>query len=275
MKELPENQTLAKQITETLKGRVITEVFNATKYHKNTFYYGDPLTYGKLLTERQIKSSVSFGMYVDILLDMNTKISFGDGTNLKYGTISGKMPDNYQLLLTLNDNTYLAFTVGMFGVIAAYTGIYDEIYYKKNTENLSPLSNDFNEQYLEELLAGTKPKLSAKIFLATEQRIPGLGNGVLQDILFNAKVNPKRTVGSLTDIDKSALLQSIKTTLNNMVLQGGRDTETDLFGNHGNYKTILSKNTLNTPCPRCGNPIIKDTSNGGGAIYYCSTCQRI
>ena len=37
MKELPENQTLSKQINETLKDRVITEVFNATKYHKNTF----------------------------------------------------------------------------------------------------------------------------------------------------------------------------------------------------------------------------------------------
>ncbi len=84
MKELPDNQTLAKQINETLKGRVITEVFNATKYHKNTFYYGDPLTYSKLLTGRQIKSSESLGMYVDIILDKDTKISFGDGTNLKY-----------------------------------------------------------------------------------------------------------------------------------------------------------------------------------------------
>ncbi len=26
-----------------------------------------------------------------------------------------------------------------------------------------------------------------------------------------------------------------------MILQGGRDTEMDIFGNHGNYKTILSK----------------------------------
>ncbi len=43
MKELPENQTLSKQINETLKDRVITEVFNATKFHKNTFYFGDPL----------------------------------------------------------------------------------------------------------------------------------------------------------------------------------------------------------------------------------------
>ena len=132
MKELPENQTLSKQINETLKDRVITEVFNATKFHKNTFYFGDPLTYSELLIGRRINSSMSFGMYVDIILDKETKISFGDGTNLKYGTISNKMPNNYQLLLALDNNTYLTFTVGMFGVIAAYTGIYNDIYYKKN-----------------------------------------------------------------------------------------------------------------------------------------------
>lgn len=274
MKELPENQTLAKQINETLKGRVITDVFNATKHHKFTFYYNDPLTYGKLLVGRQIKSSESFGMYVDILLDKNTKISLGEGTNLKYGTISSKMPDNYQLLLTLDDNSYLAFTVAMFGTIAAYDGIYDEVYYRKSAESISPLSSEFNESYFEKLLVGLKPKLSVKMLLAAEQRIPGLGNGVLQDILFNAKVNPRREISTLTDIDKSAMFQSIKATLKSMVLQGGRDTETDLFGNYGNYRTILSRNTLKNPCPGCGNPITKDASFSGGVVYYCPICQK-
>ena len=120
------------------------------------------------------------------------------------------MPDNYQLSLTLDDNTYLIFTVGMFGVIAAYNGIYNEIYYKKNMENLSPLSEAFNEQYFETMLADLGPKLSVKAVLATEQRIPGLRNGVLQDILFNAKINPKRKIGSLADFEKSSLLQAIK-----------------------------------------------------------------
>lgn len=275
MKELPENQTVSRQINQNLKGRIITKVFNATKYHKNAFFYGDSSIYGELLVGRKIEYSVSSGMYVDIVLDKDTKISFGDGTNLRYGTMSGKMPDNYQLLLTLDDNTYLIFTVGMFGVIAAYNGIYNEIYYKKNMENLSPLSEAFNEQYFETMLADLEPKLSVKAVLATEQRIPGLGNGVLQDILFNAKINPKRKIGSLADFEKSSLLQAIKTTLKNMILQDGRDTEVDLLGNHGNYKTILSKNTLNNPCPQCGNTIIKDTSSGGGAVYYCPVCQKI
>lgn len=69
-----------------------------------------------------------------------------------------------------------------------------------------------------------------------EQRIPGLGNGILQDILFHAKINPKREIGSLTSPNKSALLQPIKRTLKSMVLQGGRDNETDLFGKPGNYR---------------------------------------
>ena len=45
-------------------------------------------------------------------------------------------------------------------------------------------------------------KLSLKALLATKQRIPGLGNGVLQDILFNAKMHPKRKVNRLSEDDK-------------------------------------------------------------------------
>ena len=152
-------------------------------------------------------------MYVDIILDKETKISFGDGTNLKYGTISNKMPNNYQLLLALDNNTYLTFTVGMFGVIAAYTGIYNDIYYKKNLDNLSPLSDDFNEQYFEKLCVGGEAKIICKSIIGNRTTYSWLRNGVLQDILFNAKINPKREINSLTDIDKSALLQSIKMTL--------------------------------------------------------------
>lgn len=41
-------------------------------------------------------------------------------------------------------------------------------------------------------MAGAKLKLTAKTFLAAEQRIPGLGNGVLQGILFQACIYLKR-----------------------------------------------------------------------------------
>ena len=115
---------------------------------------------------------------------------------------------------------------------------------------------------------------SLKGLLATEQRIPGLGNGILQDILFNAKMHPKKKVNLLSEEDKEALFDSIKTTISAMVSKGGRDTELDLFGNPGGYRTILCKNTVNKPCPVCGT-IIKKESYMGGSIYYCEKCQEL
>jgi formamidopyrimidine-DNA glycosylase len=65
------------------------------------------------------------------------------------------------------------------------------------------------------------------------KRIPGLGNDVLQDILWKAKLHPRRKVNSLNEEEKDALFSSIKRTLRMMTEQGGRDTEKDLFGNKG------------------------------------------
>ena len=41
MLELPEVLTLSKQANDVLSGKTITQVFNATKPHKFTFYSGD------------------------------------------------------------------------------------------------------------------------------------------------------------------------------------------------------------------------------------------
>ena len=65
----------------------------------------------------------------------------------------------------------------------------------------SPLGDGFDAAYFDRLVAGAKPNLSAKAFLATEQRIPGLGNGVLQDILFNARIHPKRKMATLVSVN--------------------------------------------------------------------------
>ncbi|MBS1396965.1 zinc finger domain-containing protein, partial [Bacteroides sp.] len=54
----------------------------------------------------------------------------------------------------------------------------------------------------------------------------------------------------------------------------GRDTQTDLYGNAGGYKTILSAKTWKNPCLRCGSTIIKEAYMGG-SVYYCPTCQQI
>ncbi len=138
----------------------------------------------------------------------------------------------------------------------------------------SPLTDAFDRAYFDTLFDDKTPKLSTKAFLATEQRIPGLGNGVLQDILWTSRIHPKRKMGELPEQAIQDMFEAVKSVLAAMTAQGGRDTERDLFGRPGGYKTILSRNTVDTPCPVCGTTIKKEPYMGG-SIYYCAECQRL
>lgn len=95
---------------------------------------------------------------------------------------------------------------------------------------------------------------------------------MLQDILWRAKINPRRKLNSIIDEQINELFVAIKSTLAEMTELNGRDTEKDFFGNKGGYKTIMSKNSVGSPCIRCGT-IIKKENYYGGSIYYCEKCQ--
>lgn len=273
MLELPEVTVFKDQANKLLAGKVITEVFPPTNLHKFAFFNGDPLAYKDLLTGRKILSANGKGMFINIVMDNDTVITLGDGVNTEYGEPSSDLPKKYQLLLTFDDESFLVFTIAMYGMIYAFKGEFDNKYYTKSMESISPLSEEFDRAYFEKLFANEKKDISAKAFLASEQRIPGVGNGVLQDILFNAKINPKRKIFSLSDEEKENIFRSLKSTLKEMTDKGGRDTEKDIYGNKGGYKTILSKNTYKDPCPACGGIIVKEAYMGG-SVYYCPTCQK-
>jgi formamidopyrimidine-DNA glycosylase len=274
MLEIPESRTISLQAGETLTGRKIKEVINATSPHKFAFFCGDPAGYIKLLTGRQIRSTKGHGMFVDIYFDENTNLTIGDGTNMRYYSPKEQRPDKHQLLLVFDDGSCVAFTVAMYGGIWAYKGKFDNKYYQGSLSSISPLEYAFNEVFFDNIFKNTTKDISMKALLATEQRIPGIGNGVLQDILFNAGIHPKRKKSTLSDFQKAELFHCLKVTLKSMTDKGGRDTEKDLFGHIGGYKTILSKNTLKNPCPNCGNSIVKEAYLGG-AVYFCPTCQKL
>ena len=99
-----------------------------------------------------------------------------------------------------------------------------------------------------------------------------MGNGCLQDILFRARLHPRRKVVDIADDEQRALYDAIKRTLNQMIDLGGRSSEVDLYGNKGGYVRILDSKTKGTPCPECGTTIEK-IQYLGGACYFCPTCQ--
>jgi Formamidopyrimidine-DNA glycosylase len=273
MIELPEAYVLASQIEQTLVGKTIRSAAANTHPHGFATYTGDPTSYNAMLAGKKItKAGADLG--TSAIWDSNVEIICGNmllsiSTPIKYHAPGEKLPAKHQLLLEFEDGSHMSCTVQMWGSMFC-------VPYFENAERRkqgpSPLADAFDKEYFASLWDGVKPTMSAKAFLATEKRIPGLGNGVLQDILFNAGIHPKRKLQTMSIEEKDNLFHSVKFTLKEMKDCGGRDTEKDLFNHKGGYQTILSNKTLIYPCRICGNGLKREAYLGGN-IYYCPVCQ--
>ncbi len=274
MLEIPEARVISEQLTETIVGNTIQKVQANSSPHKFAFYSGNPANYPTLLNGRKIEFAEAFAGLIEISAEQ-VKIVLGDGTNIRYFKQGEIGPEKHQLRIEFQDGSSIICNIQMYGGMWAFVeGTNANPYYLAAKEKPNPLSDEFDDGYFSALLVNAKPTLSAKAFLATEQRIPGLGNGVLQDILYNVRINPRTKLQALSEIDKQGLYKSIKQTLLTMTASGGRDTEKDLFGNPGGYQTILSNKTLDKPCPRCGGTIVRQAFLGGN-VYFCPNCQPI
>jgi len=274
MIEIPESLTIAKQLNETVQGKKILEVETERSQHTFAWYSGKPDFYSNVMTGRIIDKSIGIGSMIEVTMDEYSFV-IGDGTNIRYFKQGEKLPAKYQARITLEDESHLICTVQMYGAIFLIQPHKEKNpYYLAAKEKPLPNTEDFTYQYFKSLFDDVSGTMSMKAFLATEQRIPGLGNGVLQDILLEAGLHPKRKLGTITEIIRRRIYESIVETLEKMTIAGGRNTEKDLFGNKGGYQTLLSKNTVGKPCPYCGN-FIQKASYMGGTVYFCPMCQDI
>ena len=272
MLEIPESSTIARQLNETVRGKKIAEVETEHTKHSFAWYQGEPSGYHEIMAGRTVGDSAGIGSMVEMEL---SEYSFvvGDGTNIRYYAPGEKLPVRYQMRITLEDDSSLVCTVQMYGtMLLIRPGIYDNPYYLAAKQKPLPLTEDFDYEYFSSLREGVPGKCSMKEFLATHQRIPGLGNGVLQDILFHAGMHPRQRINTLTETDWKKLYETVVEILGRMLEQGGRSTEKNLFGASGAYAAVLSKKTVGKPCPSCGN-IIQKANYLGGTVYFCPECQ--
>lgn len=275
MIELPEAVVAARQLNNTIGGKIIRNVIAAKSPHKFAWYHGDPQKYEVLLMGKKIEKANAYGGWVEIKAE-DMMISFCEGINLRFHKADEKPPQNHQLFLEFEDFSSISASVQMYGGLYCYKERqFTNEYFMKAKERPSPLSEQFDIKYFQGMFYEPEiSKLSVKAFIATNQRIPGLGNGVLQDILFNANIHPKKKINTFTKNENMALFEAIKSTLEEMAALGGRDTEKDLFDNPGGYKTKAGKNTVGKRCPKCSE-IIKKEAYMGGSIYYCPGCQKL
>lgn len=275
MLEIPESFAVSKQINETVIGRRVRQVVANHSPHGFAWFQGPPESYPALLEGHTITAAVPEGGNIKIVLD-GPWLVLNDGVCPRRLASGQARPAKHQLLMELDDGSALVCTVQMYGGMLAYPAgaTDDNPYHISAATKPSPLTDAFDAPYFESLFAAAKPSLSSKAFLATEQRIPGLGNGVLQDILYLCGIHPARKLQTLSGAQTEALFHTVKDTLRRMADMGGRDTEKDLHGTPGGYRTLLSRKTLAYPCPSCGGPLTRKAYLGGN-VYFCPVCQPL
>jgi formamidopyrimidine-DNA glycosylase len=277
MIEFPEAFTIAHQITVELKGKRIESAIRGNVTHKFAFYSRTPEEYATILQGKAIGEAHVNGPLIVTTVEPGYVIVLGGGgERILLHHSENTIPKKHHLLLHFEDHTHLSVTVQGWGsaLLLTLPELQKHPFY--NTTSIPPLSKEFTYQHFKGLVEGLEPEdsRSIKYFMISKPGILGVGNGYLQDILFRAKIHPRRRAAQLTEAEKQALFHAIPEVLQKAVDLSGRDTEHDLYDQPGKYVRILDNRYVGKPCPECNTPIEK-ASFLGGAVYFCPNCQAL
>jgi formamidopyrimidine-DNA glycosylase len=276
MFELPEYITLAKQMNDSLTGKIIKKGVLGNSPHKFVWYNTSHDQFEGLVKDKTIGVSIVKGRWLFIELEVGYVLVIGEfGGKVLYHPADSKMPQKYHLNLTFEDNSFLTATTQMWGAVEIHEkGKELSGKYVKDMKT-TPLEAEFTHEYFKTLIKTIlkKEKKSVKGLLTQDQNIPGLGNAIAQDIMFKTALHPKQPIDELTEDQKRRLFNTIIETVNEVIKKGGRYDEYDLYNNPGKYIRLMDKNALKNPCPQCSGEVIK-IQYLGGACYFCPICQQ-
>ncbi len=276
--ELPEAKILEQQMNNELKGKRIEsyhlqdceKLQRIGMLNKNTKDF-DPLV------NSRVKSIMSRGNVLLVKLNngMNLILAPEYGGEIFYYTRGKVIPDRFHLKVDFDDGTALTVRLTSMGVIQAMRDddLQRSYVYSRDfdVEKLSPLNAEFTYERFSKLLASNNTMLKS-ILVGKDAAIVGLSNSAFQDIIYRARLHPKRKASDLNEKEKQALYDAIRFVLQERIRLKGKDQFYDLYKNKGNYTPSMGPNMKQQKCTHCGTPIEK-LSLGGGQIYICPKCQ--
>ncbi|MBN2549917.1 MAG: hypothetical protein JXB15_12210 [Anaerolineales bacterium] len=275
MFELPELVILARQINENLQGKTVLKGELGNSPHKFVWYNRSPEDFEALTRGKVVGQASARGRWLFIPLEPGYMLLLGEfGGRLLYHPAGASLPAKYHLHITFDDGSVLTALTQMWGAYELYEqGQEQERQYVKDMRP-TPLDASFTVEYFQALVESLKTgeKRTAKKLLTQEQLIPGLGNAIAQDILFRAHLLPQHPLETLSSAQVQLLHQAIIETVREVIAQGGRYDETDLFNQPGGCVRLMDSRSAGEPCPACG-AIIEKMQYLGGACYFCPRCQ--
>lgn len=272
MPELPEVETVARELHPHLVGRSISDV--CVQWPRTIAQpQEDVARFRADLRGRQILGVGRRGKFVWLRLD--------DGRSLLiHLRMSGRLhlaplgrPEHLRVTYQLSDGQQLFFyDQRKFGRI----WLVDDPDTVLGDLGPEPLSDTFSSQALARLLQRRRGML--KPLLLNQRFLSGLGNIYVDESLFLAGLHPQRTADTLTDREIVRLHQAIRAVLQQALEHHGTTFDGIFVRPHGQegrqQEGLRVYGQAGMPCPRCHTPIERIIVGGRGT-HFCPRCQPL
>jgi formamidopyrimidine-DNA glycosylase len=285
MPELPEVETLRRNLERSLLGRRFAEVsITLPKLFVSDSGLGyDDLVGRQVLRLRRRAKYLILDLSGDRSLVVHLRMSgqlvhrAESGETLATGghpvpTFDFPLPHRAtHAIFTLDDGSRLYLTdIRQFGRLWLLPTDQVEALLERSGLGPEPLADDFTLRAFRSRLS-RRPRAALKPLLLDQRFIVGVGNIYVDEIAFASKLSPLTPVGSLSPRRVAQLHRDIRAVLEDAVTNGVADIRNGKANPARDFPRVHGRE--GSPCPRCSTPIVKSRVAGRGT-YTCPKCQR-
>jgi formamidopyrimidine-DNA glycosylase len=273
--ELPETETIARDLDGAIRGRKITKV---AVRKADVLREVSARSIAKRLRDATILRSWRRAKLVVIDLDTGDRIvvqpRFTGALLIDDGTFTGSELDYSTLRLDLDDGRALHYAdVRRLGTVALMDADRFEEYSGKL--GIEPLDGAFTSAHLSAVLRATSQPV--KKVLMEQRKIAGIGNIYANEALWRARIDPSRPGAAITLEESKLLRDSIVAVLGEAIEARGtsfRDYR-DARGKRGTFvEKLEAYGRGGLPCRRCGSKLVSTHAIDGRATTMCVKCQH-
>jgi formamidopyrimidine-DNA glycosylase len=280
--ELPEVETLRRELERTLPGRVVAGLEIALP----KLFLG-PLLPNELLGRRveDLRRRAKF-LIVELSDELTLLVHLRLSGQLVHRSAAGQTlaagghpvpPFDAPLphkathaVFRFDDNSCLYLTdIRQFGRLWLMPSSDVDEFLRRTRLGPEPLTDDFSELEFRQRLAD-RPRTALKPLLLDQTFVGGVGNIYADEIAFEAGLSPLAPAGALSPARVADLHRSIRSVLQHAVTEGVAEILNGRANPEHGFPRVHGR--AGQPCPRCGTRIVK-TRVAGRGTYTCPVCQ--
>ena len=278
MPELPEVETVVRELAETLPGRTIREVkiIHGDLLQEPSEAFRRALLGSRIREVRRRAKNILLGLsgpqILVVNLGMTGRLLFRVPSTTSSGMGEGDDSSHPAILFTLEPESSLLYDdARRFGRLERF----DPREWKAKSEQLGPepLDPKLTSTLLHRRLLRSRTPIRS--WLLNQHRIAGIGNIYAAEALFRAGIHPTRPARSLSHEEAKALLRALRRVLREAIRVGGttiRDYRTASGGAGGFRPFLRVYDREGDPCPACNTPVERIVF-GNRSAFFCPRCQ--